>query len=266
MDLGLRDKTAIVTGASQGIGFAISRAFHDEGMAVVMVAQHADRLRKAARTIAGPDDTSGGAPLYPIAADLSLRAEVERVVEEARAKLGQIDVLVNNAARARTGGFFSMSEADLQDVWQVKAFGYVRMVRAVAPEMMRRRSGCIINIVGNTGRTPTEDFIVGSMVNAALINFTRGVSRELARHQVRINSISPGWTLTERQARSFEMQAAAQSLTAEEVIQRAARSIPINRLVSMEEIATLALLLASDRLPALTGEDILVDGGASFAI
>jgi NAD(P)-dependent dehydrogenase (short-subunit alcohol dehydrogenase family) len=159
-----------------------------------------------------------------------------------------------------------MSDGNLQDVWQVKALGYVRLVRALAPHMMERRQGCIINITGSTARTPTEDFVVGSMVNAALVSFTRGISRELARHNVRINSISPGWTLTEQQARSFEMQAAAQGLTPDEVERRVARAIPLSRLVTTQEIATMAVFLASGKLPGLTGEDILIDGGATTSI
>lgn len=266
MDLNLRGKTAIVTGASQGIGKEIARLLHTEGVHIVMVSQHADTLEKAARSITGQSTPAGGRKppaIHPIAADLTMRAEVERISQQAMARLGHVDILVNNAARARTGNFFDMDEAELQEVWQVKALGYVRMVRAIAPHMMERGSGSIINIVGSTARTPTEDFIVGSMVNAALVSFTRGVSRELARRGVRINAISPGWTLTERQERSFEMQAAAQGAPMSQIISQHARGIPLKRLVSTGELASLAVLLASDQFPALTGEEIIVDGGAT---
>src|SRR5262245_18456520 len=136
MDLGLSGKTAIVTGASQGIGREIARALHAEGVALALVAQSDERLRETARTLAGQSQTGAAAPLHPLAADLSLRAEVERVVAAAIRLLGHVDILVNNAARAKTGNFFTMTEGDLQEVWQVKAFGYVRMVRAIAPHMM----------------------------------------------------------------------------------------------------------------------------------
>lgn len=266
MDLGLTGKTAIVTGASRGIGHEIARAFHAEGVGLVIVGQTAGSLEKAARGIAGSTHSAAAAPIYPLVADLGLRAEVERVSREAIARLGHVDILVNNAARARTGKFFEMSDGDTQDVWQVKALGYVRLVRAIAPHMMARGQGSIINVTGSTARTPTEDFIVGSMVNAALVSFTRGISRELARHNVRINSVSPGWTRTAQQARIFEQEAAAQGLTVEDVERRAARAIPLNRLVTTEEIATMVLLLASGKLQGLTGEDILIDGGATTAI
>src|SRR6185437_7790197 len=128
----------------------------------------------------------------------------------------------NNAARAYSGNFFKMSVDDLESVWQVKGLGYVRLVRMLAPHMMERHA-------------------VGSMVNAALVNFTRGISRELAQVGVRINSISPGWTMTERQEKSIALQAAARNLTFDQVERQEARGIPLRRLVRMSEIAALTL-------------------------
>lgn len=262
MELGLSGKTAIVTGASQGIGLEIAQALHAEGCAVVMVAQSTGKLQDAAHELASSPHAGESAPVIPIVADLTLRAEVERIVEESLQRLGSIDILVNNAARAHNGNFFKMSVDELEKVWQVKGLGSVRMVRALAPHMMERQSGSIINIVGNTARMPTADFVVGSMVNAALVNFTRGISRELAQANVRINSISPGWTMTERQEKSIALQAAARNLTFEQVERQEARGIPLHHLVRMSEIASLTLLLASEVFPSMTGEDIVIDGGA----
>jgi len=269
MDLQLAGKTALVTGASRGIGLAIARALHNEGVSLVLVAQTSDTLHKAARTISSQSSAgklTKSAPVHPIAANLNRRDEVERIAGQAIERLGHIDILVNNAARARVGRFFDVEERDMEEVWVVKGLGYVRMVRAIAPHMMERRTGSIINVVGSAARTPSEDFIIGSMVNAALINFTRGISRELARNNVRINAISPGWTLTEQQQQVIDMQSAATGVPSEDIERREARGVPIGRLVRMEEIATLALLLASDKLPALTGEDIIIDGGTTTAI
>jgi NAD(P)-dependent dehydrogenase (short-subunit alcohol dehydrogenase family) len=263
MEFGLRGKTAIVTGASQGIGREIARALHGEGVVVMLVGQHRARLDQTARDLRGAGDQ---AALHTIVADLSLLGEVERVVNEAIQRMGHVDILVNSAARSKYEGFFSMSDADIQDAWQVKGLGYVRLVRAVGPHMMQRGDGRIINIVGTAARTPTADFIAGSMVNAALVNFTRGVSRELARHNVRINSISPGWTLTENLRRSIEMKANAQGIEVSEAMQREARTIPTGRHVTMAEIANMTLLAVSDLCPSLTGEDIIIDGGATPSI
>ncbi|HEX6542736.1 MAG TPA: SDR family oxidoreductase [Ktedonobacterales bacterium] len=266
MDLGLSGKTAIVTGASQGIGLEIARALHAEGVAVVMVAQTTGKLQDVAHAIAALPHAGSSAPVIPIVADLTLRAEIERVVEESIERLGAVDVLVNNAARAYSGNFFKMAIDDLEKVWQVKGLGYVRFVRALAPHMMQRQAGSIINIVGSTARMPASDFVVGSMVNAALVNFTRGISRELAQANVRINSISPGWTMTERQEKSIALQAAARNLSFEQVEREEARGIPLHRLVRMSEVAAMALLLASDLFASMTGEDVVIDGGAVPAV
>lgn len=261
MDFGLSGKTAIVTGAGQGIGRAITRALHAEGVATLIVGQTRAKLEQTAR-----DCGQDGAPVHVLVADLSLLAEIERVAAEGLRQLKHVDILVNCAARTKSGGFFALSDADVQEAWQVKGMGYIRLVRAIAPHMMERGDGRIVNIVGSAARTPTEDFIPGAMVNAALVNFTRGISRELARHNVRINSISPGWTLTERQERSFEMEAMAQRISVEQVRERAAMAIPLGKHVGMDEIATMTLLLVSDRAPGLTGEDIIIDGGVTQSI
>lgn len=269
MELGLRGKTAIVTGASQGIGRAIARALHREGVALAIVARRHEALHEAARAISNErGESEQSAPVHPIVADLGLRAEVERVAAQSIARLGHVDILVNNAGQshADSNNFFEMPEEAFEAIWQVKAFGYTRMVAAIAPHMRERRSGSIINIIGTTARTPTEDFIVGSMVNAALLNFTRGAARTLARDNVRINAISPGWTKTEGELRRFEMQAGARGKTPQEVEQTEARAIPLRRLVTMDEIAEMVLLLASDRLPAMTGEDVIIDGGVTPSI
>jgi 3-oxoacyl-[acyl-carrier protein] reductase/bacilysin biosynthesis oxidoreductase BacG len=237
-----------------------------EGVAVAMVARTEERLRRAAAEIR--DGLRGSDPpqLYPITGDLGLRAEVERIAATAIARLGHVDILVNNAAATHTGPFFEMSDEMLVETWQVKALGYMRLVRALAPHMIERRDGRIVNIVGGAARTPTLDFIAGSMVNAALVNFTRGISRELARYNVRMNSISPGWTKTEREARSLSLQASARRVSEDDLERQQSRSIPLNRLVSTAEVATLTLILVSDQLPSMTGEDIVIDGGATPSV
>ena len=263
MDFGLGGKTALVTGASRGIGLAITRALLREGVAVVMVARSVERLNQAANDLRAGLGEVGPVAVHPVAGDLGVREEITRIAETAFARLGHIDILVNNAASSRSGSFFDLRDHDLVDAWQVKALGYMRLIRAVAPAMMARRAGSIINIIGDAARTPAPDFVHGSMVNAALVNFTRGLARELARSNIRINAISPGRTKTERQQESFEREARQRKVGVEVVEAESTRTIPLGRLVSLEEIATLTLLLASDRLPAMTGEDLVVDGGAT---
>jgi len=264
-NLGLNGKTAIVTGASQGIGREIALALHAEGVALALVSRSRQSAQSAARKIADAQPANK-APIYPIVADLSLLAEVERATSEAITQLGHVDILINNAGLTTTGAFFEMSDEALQTVWQVKGMGYVRMTRALATHMKQRRGGRIVNIAGGTARTPTADFLMGSLVNAAVVNFTRGVARELAPFNIRVNAISPGLTLTERYLRHIEMIANAEHKTVEEIIAREALGIPMRRLVTMDEIAALTVFVVSDLCPALTGEDISIDGGANPSV
>jgi 3-oxoacyl-[acyl-carrier protein] reductase/bacilysin biosynthesis oxidoreductase BacG len=140
------------------------------------------------------------------------------------------------------------------------------MVRAVVPTMQAQRDGRIVNIVGGAARTPGPTFLPGSTANAALVNFTRGIARELARQNIRIVAISPGSTATERMRRLAEQQAAAQGRGVEEVQAESLRAIPLGHPVDPDEVAALAAFVVSDRVASLTGCEILLDGGATPGI
>lgn len=266
MDLGLNGKTALVTGASRGIGLAITRALLREGISVVMVARTADRLKQAAMELRKGLDASAPVAVHPVAGDLSQRDEVARIAQTALARLGHIDILVNNAGSSPTGPFFQLSDEEIVDAWQVKALGYLRLIRAVVPAMLTRKSGSIVMIAGSTARTPTPEFLHGSMVNAALVNFTRGLAHELAPYHIRVNAISPGLTKIERLQASIEREARQRQMSVEAVEKEHARGIPLHHLVSMDEIAALTVLLVSGHVPALTGEEIIIDGGATPSV
>jgi NAD(P)-dependent dehydrogenase (short-subunit alcohol dehydrogenase family) len=263
VDLGLQGKTALVTGASQGIGREVAHMLCREGARVVLVAQNAERLEAAARYARG-DGAQRTA--YTLSADLNLLGEIERVVAFSLARLGGVDFFIHSAARNTQGSLFALNDEQLDEVWQTKTRSCLRLVRALRQPMKERGGGHIILMTGATARTPAPDFLVGSMANAALVSFTRGVSRELARDNIRINAISPGWTLTEGQLRRFERDAKQLGVTVDDIIAREARAIPLRRLVTTQEIATLTLMLLSGALPSMTGEEIILDGGATPSI
>jgi 3-oxoacyl-[acyl-carrier protein] reductase/bacilysin biosynthesis oxidoreductase BacG len=231
-----------------------------EGADVALVSRAQARLDEARRSLLAE---RAGAKVVTVSADLAQGDQVERAVREARAGLGQIDILINCAGAARGGNFFELKDEAYLDAWNLKLLGYIRMTRAVAAEMVARRDGRIVNVVGGAARTPSAEFLSGSTANAALVNFTRGVSKELAKHNVRIVAISPGSTATERSERLAQDDARLRGIPLEEA--RAARSqaIPLGRLVAPDEIAALAALVVSDRMGSLTGCEIVVDGGAA---
>lgn len=134
------------------------------------------------------------------------------------------------------------------------------MVKAVAPHMIKK-AGSIVHIIGNAARTPSAKFLPGSTTNAALLSFTKGISKELAEHNVRVNAISPGVTATDRANKLADQRALAKGITVEEENKNVLPSIPMGKLVDPDEIASLALLLVSDLVPSRTGAEMNMDGG-----
>ena len=263
MDLDLAGKTALITGGSAGIGLACARTLVSEGVDVAIAARDPDRLAGAAQTLhAAAASRSGAVPrVLAIAADLAKAEDVERTARDAAEAFGRIDILINNAGSALGGPFLELPDEAYLSAWTLKLLGYIRMTRAVVPAMIARRDGRIVNIVGGAARYPVPTFLTGSTGNAALINFTRGVSKELALHNVRINAISPGTTQTERGERLIRAEVAA-GKTLEEAREERLQRSPLRRFTQPDEIAAMAALIVSDRMASMTGAEVLVDGGA----
>ena len=263
MDLKLAGKAAIVTGGSAGIGLACARTLYEEG-ANVLIAAH-QGVDEAAESL-GKTTGTGTNRVLPLTADLSRPEQVAAVVDAAVNGFGGVDILINCAGAAKAGAFLDLSDQDFIDAWTLKYLGYVRMVKAVLPLMIAKRDGRIVNIVGAGGRTPSPTFLTGGAANAGLINFTRGLSKDIARHNVRINAISPAPTETERARSLAEQTARARGVGVEEIMAESTRSIPIGRMIRPAEIAALAAFLVSDQVGAITGAEILIDGGQTPGI
>jgi len=263
MNLGLNDKAAIVTGGSAGIGLACAKTLCREGVHVLIAARNSERLEAAAESIKSAADTGEKPKVITVSADLTLEADIHRISETALEQFNHIDILINNAGSARAGAFLDLSDDAFLDAWNLKLLGYIRMVRAVLPHMSERKDGRIVNIIGGAGRTPSPDFLPGSTANAALLNFTRGISKELAQNKIRINAISPGKTATERAKTLNKQIAEAKGITEQDAWSESIRSIPLGRMVEPEEIAAMAAFLVSDFAASITGTEIGIDGGAT---
>jgi NAD(P)-dependent dehydrogenase (short-subunit alcohol dehydrogenase family) len=259
MDLGLVGKRALVSGGSAGIGLACAQELLAEGADVAIVARDRLRLDGVATElrVQFPDRR-----IVAIDADLSTAQGVERAVREAHAGLERIDILINNAGSALGGKFVELGDDAYLEAWNLKLLGYIRLTRAIVPEMVARRDGRIVNVVGGAARTPSPGFLPGSTANAALVNFTRGLARELARSNVRICAVSPGNTATERQEKLIA-QRKKPDQTMDEARAAAATAIPLGRMVTPREVAAAVVFLVSDRASAITGTELQVDGGAA---
>jgi NAD(P)-dependent dehydrogenase (short-subunit alcohol dehydrogenase family) len=262
VDLELTGKTALVTGASKGIGKAIARGLAREGVRVVVCSRDTTTLGNAAKEIAA----GAKGEVIPITGDLSRGADVQRVVEDSVGRLGRLDILVNNAGAIRGGDFLKIPDEQWTGDWSLKLLGYVRMARAVFPQMQAQGGGRICNIVGAASRNPSATYLPGGIANAGLINFTKGLADLGAPSRILVTAVSPAATATERWDSLMEQQAAAAGKSVEAFRADAQRGYPLGRIATPEDIADLVCFLVSARASFVTGICITVDGGATRGV
>ncbi|HKB26052.1 MAG TPA: SDR family oxidoreductase [Methylomirabilota bacterium] len=262
MDLELEGKTALVTGASRGIGRAIAQALAKEGVRVALAARDKATLETAASEIRG----NGGAEALAISADLSRLEEVNRAVETVKGRFGRLDILVNNAGAIRGGDFAKIPDEQWAGDWSLKLLGYVRMARAVFPLMQAQGGGRIVNVVGAAARNPTAGYLPGGIANAGLINFTKGLADLGAPSNILVTAVSPAATATSRWETLIAQQAAAAGKSVEAYRREVENGYPLKRIARPEDIADLVCFLVSARASFLTGICITVDGGATRGV
>lgn len=252
MNLNLKGKVAIVTGASRGIGRSIARVLAAEGVRLVLVARSKDLLEELAA--ASPADS-----LVQVA-DLRDPEEPAAVVAAGIARFGQIDLLVNNAGATKRGDFLTLTDDEWQDGFALKFFGAMRLSRLAWPYLQQSR-GSIINIVGVGGRTGSAEFTIGGSVNAAVLNLTKSLADRGIRDGIRVNAINPGGILTERLLTRVKSYAVEHGIDEAEAPLRLAESLGVARFGEPEEIAHTVAFLASPLAGYIHGSIIDVDGG-----
>ena len=261
MDLALKGKTALVTGASEGIGSAVARKLADEGVRVAMCARTEATLTKTAAAIA----QATGMEIVPIPADLRSLAGCQEVVAQAAERLGGLDILVNNAGASAFGKFVDLPDDAFVDAINGKLLGYIRCARAVIPHMQRRGGGTIVNITGTTQQA-VPLHTPGSACNAAIRMFSKELSMELGPLNIRVNSVAPGRIQTARADRLLEATAAAQGTSPDVLLGQLVKTIPSGRVGAIDDIADAVCFLVSERATYINGAALVVDGSKSLVI
>jgi 3-oxoacyl-[acyl-carrier protein] reductase len=261
MDLGIKDRAALVTGASEGIGMAIARKLAEEGVRVAICARTESKLRETAAEIAG----ATGMEVVPIPADLRSLSGCQGFVDQAADRLGGVDILVNNAGASAFGAFVDLPDDAFVDAINGKLLGYIRCARAVIPHMRRRGGGVIVNITGATQQA-VPLHTPGSACNAAIRMFSKELSMELGALNIRVNSLAPGRIQTARADRLLEATASARGISAEDVLGQLVATIPSGRLGTADDIADAVCFLVSDRATYVNGGALVVDGSKSLVI
>jgi NAD(P)-dependent dehydrogenase (short-subunit alcohol dehydrogenase family) len=252
MDLGLKGKTVLITGASKGIGAAAAEAFAEEGCTLRLAARDAAMLSAVADRLT----RAHGVEAYVHAVDLRKSDQIAQLAEAAQ----DIDILINNAGDIPGGALDKIDEATWRQAWDLKVFGYINLTRLVYAAMKARGHGVIVNDIGAAGERFDFDYIAGSAGNAALMAFTRALGGRSLRDNVRVVGINPGPVATDRIVSLMKRRASAQ-LGDENRYPEMMNSLPLGRAAKPREIADLMAFLASERSGYTSGVIFTVDGG-----
>jgi 3-oxoacyl-[acyl-carrier protein] reductase len=262
MDLGLKGKIALVTGASEGIGKGIARALAREGCRVAICARRREPLEAAAAEIR----RESGCEILPIAADLTKPDEAKNFIDSAVKRLGRVDILVNNAGSSPGGTIEFLTEEHWAQSLQLKFMGYVRCIKYALPHMLRQGKGRVVNLIGNDGVKESYWEIAPGAANAAGQNLTVSLAGQYGKHNISFVAVNPGPVRTERWAGLVKAMARDMKLSYEEADQLAPKSIPLGRIAEVDEVANLVAYLASDLAHFVNGTMIEIDGGQQKAL
>ena len=261
MKLNLDGKVALVTGGSKGIGYACARLLAQEGAKVAIVSRDRNHLLDAKEKLAAE-----GLNVAIRAADLRNAADAARAVAAVEAELGPLDILVNSAGAAARYAPETLNAQAYHDTMDAKYFTTIHVVDPVIKGMAARGKGVIVNIIGSGGKVAGIHHIAGGAANAALMLATAGLSNAYAIQGVRVVAINPGATMTGRVKESLALEAAQQGVSEEEALKRGQARIPMGRYAAPEDIAQMAVFLASDQAGYVTGAIVPMDGGSNPVI
>jgi 3-oxoacyl-[acyl-carrier protein] reductase len=257
MNLGLKDRVALVAASSQGIGRATAEAFAAEGCRVAMCARNTQALNVAADAIR----KKHGAQIFAEALDVTDAAAVARFVADVAGKFGRVDICVTNAGGPPAKGFLAASLDEWQRALAANFLSTVYFAREVIPHMQRQRWGRIITLTSITTKQPVADLVLSNAVRAAVVGLVKSLANEFGKDGILVNNIGPGFTATDRLRELAKTRAAAQGKSEQELFDGWAADAPVKRLGEPREVAETIVWLASERASYVTGQTISADGG-----
>ena len=255
MELGLKGRTALVTGGSRGIGYGVARLLAAEGCHLHLASRSAGDLDAAKRRIqdAHPVEVTCHA------LDLGSSANAKQLAEACRA----VDILVNNAGAIPQGTVTGLEEQKWREAWDLKVWGFINLARGIYGSMCERRHGVILNIIGAAAARPTAAYIAGSMGNAALVAMTHALGADSPQYGVRVVGINPGAIETDRQVVRWKARS-EKELGSADRWRELTTGFPFGRLGTVDEVANMAVFLCSDLSSYTTGTVVMIDGGAQW--
>jgi len=257
MDLRLDGKRALVTGASQGLGYATARELALEGCRVVINSRKNEKLNAAARYLEREAQTK----VVPISGDMTEPDFAPILIENAAKALGGIDLLVTNAGGPPAGKFEAFDDATWQQAVELSFLSHVRLIRAALPHLKASQTPSVLTVTSITVKEPLPNLILSNSVRMATAGLTKSLAQELGPEGIRFNSILPGWTVTERVENLMAHRAKINNSNSEEEFEKQSGAIPLGRMGTTKEFANAAVFLLSPAASYITGVMLQVDGG-----
>lgn len=257
MDLGLKNRVALVAASSQGLGLATAEAFAAEGCRVAMCARNQQALESNAERIKKLHNIE----VLTQAFDVTNEAAVKRFVASIVDKFGRVDICVTNAGGPPAKGFLAATLEDWQRAIDANFLSTVYFAREVIPHMQRQHWGRIITITSITTKQPVADLVLSNAVRAAVVGLVKSLANEFGKDGILVNNIGPGFTATDRLKELAKARSAATGKPEQEFLDAWAADAPLKRLGDPREFAETVVWLASERASYITGQTVLVDGG-----
>lgn len=254
MELGLKGKVAVVTGATEGIGRATALRLAQEGARVAICARGQQKLDATAAAI-----RESGADVLAVSADMSKAADIERFMKAVVDRFGRVDILVNNAGTSARGKFLELDDRQWTDDIELKVFGAIRCTRLAVPHMKQNGGGAIVNITISSAKQPGAESYPTSVSRAAGLALTKALSKEFAADNIRVNTVCIGKIKSGQHERRFTRE----GRSAEAYYQAMAKDIPLGRVGEADEVANVIAFLVSDGASYVTGTSVNLDGGIS---
>ena len=257
MDLGLKDKVALVTAASKGLGKAVAREFASEGAQVVMCAR-SELVNAAAQEIR----KETGANMLPLRVDVTKQAEIDAMLGSTLNQFGRVDILFINAGGPKPGDFLSLTPEDWETAVNLTLMSAVRLCYAVVPHMLDQGSGSIVTTQSYAVKQPIDHLILSNSIRMAVIGLMKSLANELGPKGIRVNSINPAWTYTERIEQLMADRAMRNNSDPETESAKVTSEVPLGRMGTVKEFAQATVWLASPAASFIHGHALMFDGGA----
>ncbi len=261
MQIDISGRTALVCGASEGLGYASANGLAEAGANLVICSRSVDKLETAVATL-----QKQGGEVLGIQTDLTKTGQIDALASRALERFGVVDILVNNAGGPPPGTFDDLSEMDWRDAVDLTLMSAVELTRRILPGMRAQEWGRIINITSTSVKQPVDGLILSNSIRMAVVAWAKTLANEVGPDQVVINNVCPGYTTTDRLGQLAANIAARDNIEESQVFENWAGLVPLRRLASPEEFANVVVFLASEQAAYVHGTTIAVDGGRSQSV